>query len=121
MSWFADLDRQLAEIKGLLVDEDGNALLPQIKRRQSVIIEKLDRIEVRTKQMAVDTAALKGIVADLKAQAQKNSDDITAILAKLSGISSNDPAVQADIDAAVADLTAVRDGMVASDAAAEKA
>lgn len=79
----------------------------------------LQIVNERLNKMAVDTSKLTAIVTDLQAKAAQTATDVSAILAKLAGITSNDPAVQAVVDQAVTDLTAVRDGLAATDAAAE--
>ena len=72
--------------------------------------------------MAVDTSKLVAAVEKLKADSAKTVTDIQAIIAKLSALPvSTDPAVQAVVDQAVADLGTIATQTEASNAAAEAA
>jgi len=64
--------------------------------------------------MAVNTAALTQAVADLKTAAGVASTALDDLAAKLAAITPNDPAVQAAIDDAVAQIGTIKDGLNAT-------
>ena len=71
--------------------------------------------------MALNFTALQGVVTQIKTDTAQNATDLQAIIDKLAGISTSDPADQAIIDQAVADLGGVKDSIEAVNAKAEGA
>jgi hypothetical protein len=65
-------------------------------------------------KMAINTAALTQAVVDLKAAAGVASAALDDLAAKLAAIPPQDPAVQAAIDDAVAQISTIKDGLNAT-------
>ena len=102
------------------LNEQLNDIEEMIRSLRSHLDARLDRNHERQDQMAVDTSKLTAVVEQLKADQAKNSADIQTIIDKLSNVST-DPATQAVIDQAVADLTTISSNTEASNAKAEAA
>lgn len=66
------------------------------------------------RKMTIATAALEQVVADLQATQAATVAALDDLAAKLANLGSDDPAVQARVDAAVASLNAIKDGLSAA-------
>lgn len=64
--------------------------------------------------MAANTAALTQAVSDLQAAANTASAALDDLAAKLANVDTSDPTAQAAIDAAVASINGIKDGLNAS-------
>lgn len=66
------------------------------------------------RKMTITTVALEQVVADLQATQAATVAALDDLAAKLANLGSDDPAVQARVDAAVASLNAIKDGLSAA-------
>lgn len=66
------------------------------------------------RKMTITTVALEQVVADLQATQAATVAALDDLAAKLANLGSDDPAVQARVDAAVASLNAIKGGLSAA-------
>lgn len=100
MSWLPDLDRQVQEIRALLVDANGNARLPRIERKLDLILQKETQI----------VATLDDILTDVTDEGTQ-IDSLATLMGGLQqqltdALAGTSPAVQAKVDAIFAAVDA---------------